>query len=173
MSSGPKLTCRLGLSFQAQDEAAALRAKRPASPTAPTGGAAKQPRPAPPPLDDDPARLRFEAELTDFYASDAGRAAIAAVEGAVAEWRNPQISHVLFPLHTLWQRVRAEGGYDAVSRSKQWKRIAETFGTFAENNIGSKARAASLSRWAPLTPRLRRLRLRTPNICWPTRTGKP
>jgi hypothetical protein len=75
-----------------------------------------------------------------FYSTSAGRAAIAGVEGATAEWRNPTISHVVFSLHTLWTRVRAAGGFDAVGRNKQWQRIAGTFGDFNDKQVGSKAR---------------------------------
>jgi hypothetical protein len=47
---------------------------------------------------------------------------------------------VVFSLHTLWTRVRAGGGFDAVGRNKQWQRIAETFGDFNDKQVGSKAR---------------------------------
>jgi len=123
---------------QAATEAAELRAKRAASPSGPPGPpGAKQPRPAA--LEDDPAREAFERDLTAFYASKAGREAVALVEGATREWRNPTMCHVVFPLQALWLRVSEEGGYDAVCRRKLWRRIADSFGTFTDsNNIASK-----------------------------------
>ena len=133
---------------QAKAEAAALRAKRPASPTGPPGAAARKEPRAAPPGGDSAERAAFEAALSSFLSSEAGRAAVAAVEEAASEWRNPTLCGVVFTLHDLFARVKEQGGYDAVSRKKTWRAVAASFGEFTETNIGAKARARRAARAA-------------------------
>ena len=131
--------------MQAKAEAAALRAKRPASPTGPPGAAARKEPRAAPAAGDPVERAAFEAALIAFLASDAGRAAVAAVEDASSEFRNPTLCGVVFSLHDLFARVRREGGFEAVNAKKAgaWKSIALSFGEFTETNIGTKVRGTS------------------------------